>query len=151
MWQLKCFFFQLSQHKFRWPSGHSRFRYKQDDEGLFHLQTIRYSGDLKSDHSKSGNIWNPYFLKTRFQMVHFQMVELWSQLSFENGTIPNRDIFIQISNGSWQNGGIGPDLVGLWDFRSRLKSGPFANLPLFDHSRKMVRYHTLISSEKYQR
>ena len=28
-----------------------------------------YSGDLKYDHSKSGNIRNPDFLKVRFQMV----------------------------------------------------------------------------------
>ena len=32
---------------------------------------IYYSGDLKSDHLKSGNIWNPDFLKVGFQMVRF--------------------------------------------------------------------------------
>ena len=32
---------------------------------------IKYSGDLKSDHLKSGNIWNPDFLKVGFQMVRF--------------------------------------------------------------------------------
>ena len=30
-----------------------------------------YSGDLKSDHLKSGNIWNPDFLKLGFQIVRF--------------------------------------------------------------------------------
>ena len=32
---------------------------------------LNYSGDLKSDHSKSGNIWNRDFLKVGFQMVRF--------------------------------------------------------------------------------
>ena len=32
---------------------------------------VTYSGDLKSDHLKSGNIWNPDFLKVGFQMVRF--------------------------------------------------------------------------------
>ena len=33
----------LRIHKFRWPSGHSRFRYKKDERtGQFHLQTIRF-------------------------------------------------------------------------------------------------------------
>ncbi|XP_078592492.1 histone H4 transcription factor-like [Branchiostoma floridae x Branchiostoma japonicum] len=29
-------------HKFKWPSGHSRFRYKEHDDGYLRLQTIRY-------------------------------------------------------------------------------------------------------------
>ena len=31
----------------------------------------QYSGDLKSDHLKFGNIWNLEFLKVGFQMVQF--------------------------------------------------------------------------------
>ena len=38
---------------------------------------FKYSGDLKSDHSESGNILNPDFLKVGFQMVGLQ---LWFQL-----------------------------------------------------------------------
>lgn len=30
------------KHKFRWPSGHSRFRYKMQDDGYWQLQTVRY-------------------------------------------------------------------------------------------------------------
>lgn len=32
----------FTKHKFRWPSGHSRFRYKQNSDGTRQLQTIRY-------------------------------------------------------------------------------------------------------------
>ncbi|XP_072049577.1 histone H4 transcription factor-like [Amphiura filiformis] len=35
-WHLK------TKHKFKWPSGHCRFRYKEHDDGLLRLQTVRY-------------------------------------------------------------------------------------------------------------
>ncbi|XP_077861740.1 histone H4 transcription factor-like [Saccoglossus kowalevskii] len=30
------------KHKFKWPSGHPRFRYKLHDDGFYRLQTVRY-------------------------------------------------------------------------------------------------------------
>ncbi|CAB3986420.1 Histone H4 transcription factor [Paramuricea clavata] len=30
------------QHTFRWPAGHKRFRYKEDNDGIYRLQTVRF-------------------------------------------------------------------------------------------------------------
>ncbi|ESO83396.1 hypothetical protein LOTGIDRAFT_73260, partial [Lottia gigantea] len=38
-----------STHKFKWPSGHSRFRYKLHDDGFWRLQTVRYESIEVSD------------------------------------------------------------------------------------------------------
>ena len=37
----------------------------------FHMAKPFYSGDLKSEHSTSGNMWKPDFFKDKFWMVWF--------------------------------------------------------------------------------
>ena len=39
---LKVISSQISIHKFKWASGHKRFIYKKNAEGLFYIQTLRF-------------------------------------------------------------------------------------------------------------
>ncbi|KAF5282742.1 hypothetical protein FQR65_LT02739 [Abscondita terminalis] len=32
----------MKAHNYHWPSGHSRFNYKEDTDGIYRLQTVRY-------------------------------------------------------------------------------------------------------------
>jgi hypothetical protein len=52
-------------HNFQLPPGHTRFRYQEDDQGVYHLQTVRFeSTQLELDHDfntgqdSEGNVLN---------------------------------------------------------------------------------------------
>ncbi|XP_061172474.1 histone H4 transcription factor-like [Saccostrea echinata] len=42
------------KHKFRWPSGHSRFRYKMQEDGYLQLQTVRYESIKLTEQMENG-------------------------------------------------------------------------------------------------
>ena len=88
-------------------------------------------------------IWHPIQLGSEirpFEIRIFWRLDFkWS--SFSYGYSPNHSktgpfkIFVQISNGLWQNGGhvSGFQIMGLPDFRSLLKSRPLSTQLLLDH------------------
>ena len=53
------------------PEFVSCFDWSHDQDDSFKLQTPDFTRDLKSNHSKSGNIWNLDFLTIIFQMFRF--------------------------------------------------------------------------------
>ena len=67
------------------------------------------------------------------------MVGLWD-LKSGRPTIWKQDIFVWILNGFWQNGSHLSwfQMVGLPDFRSHSKSGPFATQLIFDHKKSRL-------------
>ena len=71
----------------------------------------QYSGDLKSNHLKSGTNWNPDFLKVGFQMIRFSNSralainhsKIWTFLSGFQMVFDKMAAFVRISNG-WASG-----------------------------------------------
>ena len=85
-------------------------------------------------------IWNPDFLKVKFQIVQFSNGWALAMAIAIVPTIPNPNIFVRISNGLWQNGShlSGFHIVGLLELGSHLRSRPFSTQPLFDHSKSRL-------------
>ena len=91
------------------------------------MKMHKYSGDLKSDHLKSGNI-----LKSRLfeGQISNGPVFKWSGFSdcFSSYHLKTGPFKIWPFLSGFQ-------MVGLQDFRFHSKSGPFSPQPLFDHSK----------------
>ena len=84
---------------------HLKFSFKLPLWSKYRVQNLvltEYSRDLKSDHSKSENIQNLYFLNIGFQKVWFLKGKASANIFYE--IIQNLDIFVPISNGLWQYG-----------------------------------------------
>ena len=92
----------------------AKYYYRKDTE----CSISQSSGDLKSGHSKSGNIWNPDWLKIRFQMVRFS--KGWALPLAMVRTIPKGSHLLGFQIDFW-----------LLDFRSHSKSGPIASQTFF--------------------
>ena len=83
-------------------------------------------------------------LEIRFQMVWLSLLWVWSQ-PFENQTVQNQDIFSGFQMVFDTIGAICPDFkwLGLLDFRSHSKSGPFATQSLFYRSKSRFQIFTV--------
>ncbi|RZC42523.1 histone H4 transcription factor [Asbolus verrucosus] len=46
----------MKVHNYHWPSGHSRFRYKEDQDGIYRLQTVRYETLDVTEEIIKGNV-----------------------------------------------------------------------------------------------
>ena len=83
-------------------------------------------------------IWNRTIQQPEFQMVQFSNGQALAMATIPAIQKPDHSkyrYFCPDFNWFWQNGGHLSrfQMVGFPDFRSRLKSGPFANQPLFNH------------------
>ena len=100
----------------------------------------QYSGDLKSDHLKSGNIWN---LKSRvFEGLNSNdLVFKWSGFSYgysHSKTGPFK-IWMFLSRFQMVFDKMAPICLDFkCPFRAHSKSRPFATQPLYDHSKSKL-------------
>ena len=95
----------------------------------------QYSGDLKPDHFESilfeGRISNGLVFKCR--ALAMAIVPSIQKLDHSKTFLSRFNFFLQ--NGRHLSGF---QMVELSDFRSHSKSGPYANQPLFDHSKSRL-------------
>ena len=95
------------------------------------ISPLHVQWDLKSNHSKSKNIWNLFFKDCISIVLGFKESSYRWSWTYEIWTIQNQNIFVWISNGlsKWRSFvqiSNGP----LPDFRYHLISGLFENQPL---------------------
>ncbi|CAH1793121.1 unnamed protein product [Owenia fusiformis] len=70
-----------TKHNFKWPSGHRRFRYKLDEDGVHRLQTVRYeSVELSEQLEREANSTIATYAQTQGQgQIQTSEDENWSR------------------------------------------------------------------------
>nr|XP_002121903.3 histone H4 transcription factor [Ciona intestinalis] len=83
-----------SVHNFHWPPGHSRFKYKECDDGCFRLQTFRFESDQLTEHQTNDN---PHS-SSSCSLVSYAEKEGNSEIDLNNGKRQNSNVSDSLNN-----------------------------------------------------